>query len=98
MPFDQLFYALATGQDIMILLDGTYFSLALPELAQLRALIEEARTLGDKPGRLRISRFQVGLWEELEAIGITDAQSRGWIEQVRAWRTIDDAPDGSLTG
>ncbi len=98
VPFDQLFYGLATGQDTMILSDGTYFSLVLPELAQLRALIEEARTLGDKPGRLRISRFQVGLWEELEAIGIPDAQSRGWIEQIRAWRTIDDAPDGLPDG
>ena len=98
VPFDQLFFALATGQDTMILQDGTYFSLALTELAQLRALIEEAKSLGDKPGQLRISRFQVGLWEELEAIGVPDAQSRSWVEQVRSWRTIDDGPDDLPAG
>lgn len=92
VPFDRLFYALATDQEVMILDDGTYFSLLLPELLQLKTLIEEARELSDKPGSLRISRFQVDLWEELEAIGVPDAQSRAWLDQVLAWRDPDDQP------
>ena len=59
--------------------DGAYFSLQKPELQALRALIEEARALQDsRVGRLRISRFQAGLWDELAALGVVVEQAHGW--------------------
>ena len=70
VSFAALFSALAAGQTQMLLPSGAYFSLDLPELHQLRALIDEARSLQDnKDAPLQISRFQAGLWDELAQLG-----------------------------
>lgn len=92
VPFAALFTALATGQSSMLLSDGAYFSLDKPELRALRVLIEEARALQDKPGGpLRISRFQVGLWDELAALGVVSRQAESWQRQVAELRSVDAA-------
>ncbi|MBP2412487.1 hypothetical protein JOF48_001286 [Arthrobacter stackebrandtii] len=89
VSFAAVFSALAAGNTRMLLPSGAYFSLDRPELHQLRALIDEARSLNDiKDGQLRISRFQAGLWDELAQLGIVD-------EQAQAWRT---AVSGLLDG
>jgi len=89
VSFAALFSALAAGETRMLLPSGAYFSLDLPELHQLRALIDEARSLQDnKDAPLQISRFQAGLWDELAHLGIVD-------EQAAAWR---DAVGGLLEG
>ncbi len=83
VSFAAVFSALAAGQTRMLLPSGAYFSLDLPELHQLRALIDEARSLNDaKDGQLRISRFQAGLWDELAQLGIVDEQAQAWREAV----------------
>ncbi len=92
VSFAAVFSALAAGQSRMLLPSGAYFSLDLPELHQLRALIDEARILQDTQGTkdapLQISRFQAGLWDELAQLGVVD-------EQAAAWR---DAVGGLLEG
>ena len=86
VSFAALFSALAAGQTRMLLPSGAYFSLDLPELHQLRALIDEARSLQDNPGDkdapLQISRFQAGLWDELAHLGIVDEQASAWRASV----------------
>lgn len=83
VSFAAVFSALASGQTKMLLPSGAYFSLDLPELHQLRALIEEARELQDnKDAPLQISRFQAGLWDELAHLGIVDQQAAAWREAV----------------
>ncbi|HSL37932.1 MAG TPA: DEAD/DEAH box helicase, partial [Arthrobacter sp.] len=83
VSFAAVFSALAAGQTKMLLPSGAYFSLDLPELHQLRALIEEARELQDnKDAPLQISRFQAGLWDELAQLGIVDEQAAAWREAV----------------
>ena len=83
MSFAAVFSALAAGQTRMLLPSGAYFSLDLPELHQLRALIDEARALQDnKDAPLQISRFQAGLWDELAQLGIVDEQAAAWREAV----------------
>jgi superfamily II DNA or RNA helicase len=85
VSFAALFSALAAGQTRMLLPSGAYFSLDLPELHQLRALIDEARILQDNQGKdapLQISRFQAGLWDELAQLGIVDQQATAWREAV----------------
>lgn len=86
VSFAALFSALAAGQTRMLLPSGAYFSLDLPELHQLRALIDEARSLQDNPdnkdGTLQISRFQAGLWDELAQLGIVDEQAATWRQSV----------------
>ncbi|MDN5930692.1 MAG: DEAD/DEAH box helicase [Pseudonocardia sp.] len=83
VPFADVFVALAGGESHLLLPDGAFFSLHKPQLQALRTLIEEARGLQDAPSDpLRISRFQVGLWDELRALGVVDRQARAWREQV----------------
>ncbi|MBP2320398.1 hypothetical protein JOF56_000783 [Kibdelosporangium banguiense] len=90
LAFMEVFVALSTGQSHMLLADGAYFSLEKPELRMLRSLIMEARALQDSPdGPLRISRFQVGLWDELAALGVVNRQARAWQRQVQRLRSID---------
>jgi superfamily II DNA or RNA helicase len=88
VPFNDLFVALAHHQTHLILRSGTYFSLDRPQFRQLSALIVEARELQDAPSRtpgsVRLSRFQAGLWAELEQIGVVSGQAAAWQESVRA--------------
>ncbi|MET0854247.1 MAG: DEAD/DEAH box helicase, partial [Microterricola sp.] len=83
IPFDDLFRALAGGQDVMILQNGTWFSLDRPELQQLRVLIAEARSLQEPHAHgLGISRFQTELWQELVELGVVGEQAEAWRETV----------------
>jgi superfamily II DNA or RNA helicase len=91
VPFEPLFVALSQRQEYLILDTGVYFSLARPELDQLRNLIEEARAIQDldRP-TLRISKFQVGLWDELVKLGVVIGQADRWLKNVRALSERDD--------
>ncbi|RSM42464.1 helicase [Amycolatopsis balhimycina DSM 5908] len=90
VPFASVFAALATGQSHLLLDNGAYFSLEKPELQTLRQLIEEARALQDRVGdSLRISRYQVGLWDELASLGVVGRQAKAWKRQLAALRSID---------
>jgi hypothetical protein len=93
VPFADVFKALSRGETHLLLPTGAYFSLEKPELQTLQKLIEEARGLQDKDGPLRISRFQVGLWDELAALGVVGRQATAWQRQVQALLDIKQAPD-----
>ena len=95
VSFAAVFSALAAGNTRMLLPSGAYFSLDRPELHQLRALIDEARSLNDnKDGELRISRFQAGLWDELAQLGIVDEQAQAWRKAVSG--LLDGGPPEPL--
>ena len=85
VPFREVFTALSEGASYLMLPDGAYLSLDKPELQQLRRLVDEARALheDDDPDRLRLSRFQAGMWEELAALGVIDRQAAAWKKQVQ---------------
>lgn len=86
IPFEPLFTALADNEESLVLGDGSYLLLTHPELLQLRQLITEARQLRDIESNgdgLELSRFQAGLWEELQRIGIVKAQTEAWETAVR---------------
>jgi len=89
IPFVRVFTALASGESHLLLADGAYFALDKPELVKLRQLIEEARALTDADeGPPRISRFQVGLFDELAELGVVTRQARQWRRQVGALRAL----------
>lgn len=95
VSFAAVFSALAAGNSRMLLPSGAYFSLDRPELHQLRALIDEARSLNDsKDGELRISRFQAGLWDELAQLGIVDEQAQAWRKTISG--LLDGGPPVAL--
>ena len=84
VPFTQLFVALAQQQDVLILDNGTYFSLDRDELRHLADLIAEARALQDSPaGTMRLSRFQADLWSELDRVGVIAGQAAEWQRALR---------------
>lgn len=83
VPLAPLIEAIARGHEHLILDSGTWFALDRPELETLRRLVEEARSLQDKPSDpLRISAVHVGLWEELAALGVVEEQSDRWQRTV----------------
>ncbi len=90
VPFLDVFLALSSGDQHLLLPDGAYFSLQKPELQALARLIEEARALQDSPaGQLRISRYQAGLWDELAGLGIVSHQADVWREQIQGLLSPD---------
>jgi hypothetical protein len=94
VEYRELFTALATGQEALILPSGTWFGLDRPELAQLRALIEEADRLQPRDGEgLRLRTVHAGLWEELVSLGVVGRQSRAWRLAVTALLTTDELPE-----
>jgi superfamily II DNA or RNA helicase len=99
VPFVDVFRALTTGEAYLLLPDGAYFSLEKPELQTLRTLVEEAKALQDVPSdSLKISRYQVGLWDELEALGVVGRQAKAWKQQLAALRSVDSAVHAELPG
>jgi len=95
VPFEPLFRALAAGDDALLLDSGTWFRLDDPALDRLRELIAEARELVD-PGRpMRLSRYHVGLWDDLAELGFTSVDSAAWtasIERLRDLAVAEPAP------
>jgi superfamily II DNA or RNA helicase len=93
--FADLFRALTLGEPLFILPSGTYFPLDIPEFDQLRRIIDEARTLNDVgPTGLRISRYQVDMWEELVRSGLVQAQDHAWWQRIRELVADGSAVDG----
>jgi len=79
IPFSLVFTALTEGKDRLLLDDGLWFDLDDERFDRLRELIREARTLQDTMGAtLRVSRYHVGLFEELEQLGLLDGQAAAW--------------------
>lgn len=90
VPFEPLFQALARGDGHMMLASGSYFSLDHPSLHRLRDLIVEAREMQDSAGEgTKVNRYQVGLWEELVALGVVGEQAGAWEESVGRLRALD---------
>ncbi|NEA34674.1 helicase [Streptomyces sp. SID13031] len=97
IPFVNVFRALTAGKSSVLMTSGAYFSLQKPELRALRHLIEEAQALQDIPNEsLKISRYQVGLWDELEALGVVGSQAEVWQHQLTALRSVDQADQTEL--
>ena len=97
VPLAPLIEALARGHEHLILDSGTWFALDRPELESLRALVEEARSLQDKPSDpLRISVVHAGLWEELAALGVVEQQSTRWSQAVGALLDLDSVEPATL--
>lgn len=100
VPFFQLFNALVEEQEYVLLESGRYFSLQVTQFDKLRQLIAETKLIRETDGnKLRISRFQAGLWEELQKLGIVEKQSEKWQQAMKGlldFKTIKLAKVSSL--
>jgi superfamily II DNA or RNA helicase len=77
VSFQELFKALASGEDQLLTMNGSLISLNHPVFERLAELIAEARTLSDKEG-LRISRYHASLWGDLEELATHVAGAEQW--------------------
>ncbi|HYJ70638.1 MAG TPA: DEAD/DEAH box helicase [Nocardioidaceae bacterium] len=93
VPLASLLAALAAGQTLLVLENGTYLPLDQPELERLRRIVDEARALVDSDGdAIRISTYQIGMWEELTQLGVVDVQSERWRRAVDGLMRLEEAP------
>lgn len=93
VPVRSLLGALVSGKDYLVLDTGEWLSLDQPELDPLRKLLAEAATQVDPDsGTLGLSRWQVGLWQELENSGVVVDQSARWRRSVQALVNLDSRP------
>ena len=93
VSMSELLLALDSNQPYLVLENGVFFRLDHPTLLQLKAMIQEARTLRDKEsGSLRLSKFQVGLWDELQALGIVTEQAEAWRQSLKGLLDIKSIP------
>ncbi|MET4060731.1 superfamily II DNA or RNA helicase [Arthrobacter sp. UYP6] len=90
VPFADVFKALSQGKTKLLLVDRTYLSLDRPEFAQLHALLEEAEGLQEwETGEMTISRYQAGLWSELEELAEETEQAAAWRASVTGLLELD---------
>ncbi|MFE6733560.1 SNF2-related protein [Microbacterium sp. NPDC057650] len=92
IPFEPLFTALALRRKNLLLVDGSYFSLAHPALDRLRELIDEAATLNEWETGPRISRYQTALWDDFEDLADQSESAVSWRATVEALRTESGVP------
>ena len=92
IPFEPLFTALAMRRSKLLLVDGSYFSLAHPALQRLRDLLDEAAELAEWEAGPKISRHQVALWEEFEDLADEAQPAVSWQETVQGLRDADRVP------
>lgn len=84
VSFSQIFVSLSQGSEFLLLPSGRYFPLKQEKLLQLKRLMDEAKELEDKESQsIRISRFQIGFWEELEQMGVVKKQAETWQKTVQ---------------
>lgn len=97
VPLAELLAALTAGDDHLVLDSGVWFPLDVPELNQLRELLDEARLLVDHEGdSIRLRPEHAGLWDELVALGVVAEQSAAWQQAVDGLLDPSSLPEVAL--
>ncbi|KDA05658.1 helicase SNF2 [Microbacterium sp. CH12i] len=96
IPFAPLFTALSMRRTKLLLVDGSYFSLAHPALDTLRELIDEAGELAEWETGPRISRYQTSLWEEFEDLADEALPATSWRASAEGLRVETGVPPTAL--
>ncbi|WP_316668494.1 DEAD/DEAH box helicase [uncultured Propionibacterium sp.] len=99
VPVAQLLAAMAAGDDHVMLGDGSWIDLEQPGLDPLRHLVSEASRLIDPgTGRMRLSRWDLGAWQDLQASGAITAASARWQRSVAALLSLDETGPAAVPG
>lgn len=93
VPFGPLFTALSMRRTKLLLIDGSYLSLAHPALQRLRELLDEAAELAEWETGPRISRHQIALWEEFEDLADEAEPAVSWRAAVEGLRGVERVPE-----
>ncbi len=94
-----LLEALTLGQPRVIMPSGLHIEVDRPEFAQLAELVTSAGELHDQPrDGVRLGHHDLGLWEELDEVGIVDAQAEKWVRAAQALRHVESLPEVDPVG
>lgn len=98
VPYPNLIEAIHRGDDTMMLPSGTYFRLDSPQLLDIARVLDEAQQLTDKKSeKLQISRYDIGLWDQLVGLGVVDQQRTEWQRSVEGLTKQGWSPRGVET-
>ncbi|WP_431800535.1 DEAD/DEAH box helicase [Microbacterium sp. bgisy203] len=86
IPFRPLFTALALRQKKLLMVDGSYFSLAHPALDRLKDLLADAAEIAEWDNAPTISRYQLPFWEDFEDLADEALPARAWREATAELR------------
>jgi len=90
IPVHELLPALNRGEEYLFLPEGKIVSLGDPVFERIRQLMKQAAELPDpQSGRISVSRYQAGWWEELSELGVVKAQSKEWKRSIRGLLDFD---------
>jgi len=92
IPFTPLFTALSMRRTKLMLVDGSWFSLAHPALQALRELIDEAADLAEWETGPRISRHQTALWADFEDLADQSESAVSWRALAEGLRDVKNVP------
>lgn len=93
VPLGEALAALTRRDALVFTESGRHVSTGHPAFERLAELVTAAHDLVDQPPHaLRVGHHDVSMWNELEALGVVDAQAEQWLQSARALRSFDGLP------
>ncbi len=93
VPLGVALAALTRRDELVFTETGRHVPATHPAFEQLAELVVAAKHLVDQPTEgLRVARHDVAMWNELEALGVVDAQAEQWMRSARALREFETLP------
>ena len=91
--FADLFLAVAQGAEMMILPNGSYFSLKGPFFDRFRSMLAESDVIADwEPEAPKLSRYHVDLWAEFDELMDESTAAASWRRSVEALSHLGEIP------
>ena len=98
VPLGGALTALTRGDELIFTESGRHIPASHPVFEQLADLVAAAGELVDQPtDRVRVARYDVSMWNELEALGVVGAQAEQWMRSARALRDFAQLPSITAT-
>jgi len=86
--------AMTRGMDRVIMRNGVHVRVDRPEFRQLAELVDAAGELHEAPrDGVRVSKSDLGLWDELAEVGVVDEQAQEWVRSARALLSTEAPTD-----
>ena len=93
VPIGEALAALTRRDALVFTESGRHVSTGHPAFARLAELVTAAHDLVDQPPHaVRVGHHDVSMWNELEALGVVDAQAEQWLQAARSLRTFEGLP------
>ena len=91
--FADLFLALAQGAEVMMLPDGSYFSLDAPAFDKIRQMLAESDVIAEwEPESPRLSRYHMDLWAEFDDLADESEAADSWRRSVESLSHLGEIP------